>query len=258
MVSVAELFSLNGKSAVITGGAGGIGSVVSEHLASAGANVALVDKNVDKTRELAGQIAQNYGVKTLGIKCDVTDESSIEAALTEAESTFGTSDILVNNAGMNISGGALDVAYEEWKAVLDVNLNGIFLTARCFARRLVKQNKSGSIINIGSIAASKICLPQIQTAYNTSKTAVIQLTKTLAVEWAGYGIRVNAVSPGYVWTSMNYQVPQEIRDKWTAEVPLKRFAQPGEVAGAVLYFASNASSYATGSELLVDGGIVCV
>jgi NAD(P)-dependent dehydrogenase (short-subunit alcohol dehydrogenase family) len=258
MVAALDLFSLKGKSAIITGGAGGIGSVISEYLASSGANVSLADKNPEKAREIAKKIGETYNVKSIGTYCEVTDETSIEAMLTETERSLNTPEILINNAGMNISGGALDTAYRDWKTVLTINLDGIYLVSRCFARRLVKNKISGSVVNIASMAASKICRPQIQTAYNTSKAAVVQLTKTLAVEWADAGIRVNAVSPGYIWTAMNFQVSQEIRDLWVSGVPLKRFGQPEEVAGAVLYFASSASSYATGSELLVDGGNVIV
>ena len=130
--------------------------------------------------------------------------------------------------------------------------------ARAVARRLVTEKRTGSIINTASISASIVNLPQWQTAYNTSKAAVLHMTKTLAVEWAEHRIRVNAISPGYVWTEMNQVVPEEITRVWMEATPFHRFATTDEISSAVVYFASEASSYATGSELIIDGGFTCL
>lgn len=258
MVSAARLFSLEGKTAIVTGGTRGIGRTVADYLASAGANVAIVGTNEQTAKKEALKITDDYGVKTVGIGCDVTEEPAVEAMTEKVRCSIGTADILFNNAGININGGALELDYEDWKKVLDVNVNGVFLTARAFARRLVEEKIAGSVINTASISASIVNLPQSQTAYNTSKAAVVHMTRTLAVEWVKYGIRVNAVSPGYVWTEMNKIVPENIRSFWMNATPFGRFATPGEIAGAVLYFASDASSFTSGSELLVDGCFTCL
>ena len=258
MVSALDLFSLKGKNIIITGGTSGIGRNVADYLASAGANIAIVSTKTENSDKVAQTIAATYQVKTVGVGCDVSDANAVEEMVKTVSRKIGTADVLFNNAGINLWGGALDLKYEEWKRVFDVNVNGVFLAARAFARQLVAEQKSGSVINMASISASIVNLPQMQTAYNTSKAAVLHLTKTLAVEWVQHGIRVNAVSPGYVWTEMNQVIPQEIRDYWVNATPYKRFAKPDEIAGAVIYFASDASSYTTGSELIIDGGFTCI
>lgn len=258
MVSASKLFLLSGKTAIVTGGTSGIGRVVANYLASAGANVAIVSTRLDVSSKVADEIAAEYHVQTVGIGCDVTDEAAVDEMVEKVANTIGTANVLFNNAGININGSALELKYADWKRVLDVNVNGVFLVARAFARRLIMEKKPGSIINTASISASIVNLPQSQTAYNTSKAAVVHLTKTLAVEWVRYGIRVNTVSPGYVWTEMNQVVQQDIRDYWINATPFGRFAYPDEIAGAVIYFASEASSYTSGSELLVDGCFTCI
>lgn len=258
MVNALKLFSLEGKTAVVTGGTSGIGRCVADYLASAGANIVIISQHLDASEKVAAQIAKEYGKKTLGLAFDVTDEEAVAAAFVTITEKFGAAEILFNNAGININGGALDLNYADWKRILDVNINGVFLMARAFAKELIAANKKGSVINTASISASIVNLPQQQTAYNTSKAAVVHMTKTLAIEWVKYGIRVNAVSPGYVWTEMNQVVPKDIRDFWMNATPFGRFAEPDEIAGAVIYFASDASTYTSGSELLVDGCFTCL
>lgn len=258
MVDAAALFSLKGKTAIVTGGTSGIGRVVADYLACAGANVAIVSTHMSAAYEAAAEIAEEYHVETLGFACDVTDEHAVERMIEEVAGTIGTADVLFNNAGININAGALELSYEDWKRTMDVNVNGVFLTARAFARKLIDEKKPGSIINMASISASIVNLPQSQTAYNTSKAAVVHLTRTLAVEWVEYGIRVNAVSPGYVWTKMNSVVPEETRNFWINATPFHRFARPDEIAGAVIYFAGDASSFTSGSELRIDGCFTCI
>lgn len=258
MVNAKELFSLKNHTAIVTGGTSGIGRSVADYLASAGANIAIISRHEDKSKKAAAEIAQEYGVKAFGLECNVTDEDAVEKAVSAVSENTGVADILFNNAGININGSAIELKYEDWKHVLDINVNGVFLMARAFAKRLIKEGRSGSVINMASISASIVNLPQSQTAYNTSKAAVLHMTKTLAIEWVKYGIRVNAVSPGYVWTEMNQVVPEDIRNFWINATPFKRFAKPDEIAGAVIYFASEASSYTSGSELLIDGCFTCL
>ncbi|MDA3845602.1 MAG: SDR family oxidoreductase [Vallitaleaceae bacterium] len=258
MISSKDLFSLKGNTAIVTGGTSGIGRCTADYLASAGANVAIISRHADMAKTVAKAISEEYDVLTVGIGCDVSDPVAVDHMIDTVSRAIGTADILLNNAGININGSALELNYEDWQHILDVNVNGVFLTARAFAKKLIAENKQGSVINMASISASIVNLPQSQTAYNTSKAAVVHMTKTLAIEWVKWGIRVNAVSPGYVWTEMNQIVPKEISDVWMASTPFKRFAKPDEIAGAVIYFASKASSYTTGSELLVDGGFTCL
>lgn len=258
MIDALSRFSLKGKTAIVTGGTSGIGRTVADHLASAGANIFVISRHQDACDRVAAQISSDYGVKTVGKACDVTDAEAVETTVALACATLGLPDILFNNAGININGGALDLDYADWQHVLDVNINGVFLMARALARKLVEARKPGSIINTASISASIVNLPQQQTAYNTSKAAVLHLTKTLAIEWADHGIRVNAVSPGYVWTEMNQVIPKEITQFWMNATPFHRFASTDEIASAVLYFASDASSYTSGSELIIDGCFTCL
>ena len=258
MVSTTDLFSLRGHTAIVTGGTSGIGRCVADYLASVGANIAIISRHTDVAVTVAKTISETYDVETVGIGCDVSDPLAVDKMINTVSSTIGTADVLLNNAGININGSALELNYNDWQHILDVNVNGVFLTARAFAKKLILENKHGSVINMASISASIVNLPQSQTAYNTSKAAVVHMTKTLAMEWVKYGIRVNVVSPGYVWTEMNQLVSKEITDVWMAGTPLKRFAKPDEIAGAVIYFASKASSYTTGSELRVDGGFTCL
>lgn len=253
-----ERFSLKGKISIVTGGTSGIGRCVAEHFASAGADVAIFSRHKDDCVSVATALEQNYHIRAAGIQCDVSAEKEVEEAVKEVEETLGTPDILFNNAGFNINGGALDLDFSDWERMMAVNVNGVFLCARAVAKRLIAANKIGSIVNTASISASIINLPQWQTAYNTSKAAVRHLTKSLAVEWAEYGIRVNSVSPGYVWTEMNQKVPEDITKVWMEATPFHRFATTDEIASAVLYMASPAASYTTGSDLIVDGGFTSI
>lgn len=258
MVSAQALFSLHNKTAIVTGGTSGIGRTVADYLASAGANIAIISRSKSDTRRVAKEIKSEYAVQTVGVDCDVAIEEEVDEMIQVVAEKLGTPGVLFNNAGINIWGGALDLNFSDWKKVLDVNVNGIFLVARAFAKKLIEDEKPGSIINNASISGSIVNLPQFQTAYNTSKAAVIHLTKVLAVEWIQQKIRVNTISPGYVWTEMNHQIPEEIRNVWVESTPIGRFAQPDEIAGAVIYLASNASSYTSGAEILIDGGFTCL
>jgi sorbose reductase len=258
MKKISELFSLVGKNIIVTGGTSGIGRTVADYLAAAGGNIAIISTHKDKSKSVAEQIKNQFNVDTVGLDCDVSDEEAVIDMVESISSSIGTPNVLFNNAGINIWGGIIDLKYSDWKRVMDVNLNGTMLVARAFSKKLISENIGGSIINNASISASIVNLPQYQTAYNTSKAAVLHLTKSLAVELSKHNIRVNAISPGYVWTEMNQVIPEKIRKVWVNSTPFGRFAAPDELAGAVIYFASDASTYTSGSELIIDGCFTCL
>ena len=248
-----KLFSLEGKVAVVTGGAQGIGKVVATYLAGAGAEIAILDLQEKEAEAVAAQIAAESGVTAQGYYCDVTKPELVEAVLAKVAGYFGTMDVLFNNAGICMHKSALEVSAAEWLKVIDVNLNGIFYMAQAFGKYLVAQGKGGSVINTASMSGTIVNIPQEQASYNASKAAVAHLTKSLAVEWASKNIRVNSISPGYIRTEMTGQVRQDWQDFWTGMIPFKRMGLPEELAGAVIYLASNASSYTSGCDMIIDG-----
>ncbi len=253
-MSVIEKFMLTGKIAVVTGGARGIGQSVATAFAEAGADIAVLD--------LMGAAETVAAVKALGrdavgIKTDVTDEQDVERAFSQVVQRFATVDVLFNNAGVVIVRRAEEMTSEEWRRVVDVDLNAAFLVARTAGRIMIRSGRGGSIINTASMSGHIVNYPQEQCAYNSAKAGLIQLTKSLAVEWAKYNIRVNSLSPGYVATPMTLGARQEWKDMWFTMAPVKRLCEPEELQGAALYLASRASSYTTGTDLVVDGGFTC-
>lgn len=253
-INLEALFSLKGKTVVVTGGAGGIGRTVAGYMAGAGADIVLLDIAIDGAQAAAAEISETYAVQTLAISCDVTDPVNVAAALAEAETLTGHLDVLVNNAGVGLQKFCLDVTPEEWLRVNNINYNGIFFVATEFARRLIAAGRPGSIINTGSMAAKTVLVPQQQIAYNSSKGGVIQMTHTLAVELAEHNIRVNAVSPGYIFTELIKKRPQEMRETWAQRTPQKRLGSPEDLAAAYIYLASNSAGFTTGCNIAVDGG----
>lgn len=251
-----DLFTLRGKVAVVTGGYQGIGKVVAGYLADAGADVAIFDL-ADASAVAAG-IAREYGVRAKAYICDVTNPEAVRASIAAAAADFGGLDALFNNAGICIHEDALDVTPEKWLKVIDVNLNGVFYVAREFARHLVESGHTGSIVNTASMSGSIVNVPQGQASYNASKAAVKHLTKSLAVEWAKKGIRVNSISPGYIRTEMTGNVRQDWQDLWVSSIPFGRMGTPEELAGAVIYLLSDASSYTSGHDLVIDGCFTAV
>ncbi|MFT3670580.1 SDR family NAD(P)-dependent oxidoreductase [Aestuariivirga sp.] len=242
-------FSISGRTALVTGGAKGIGRTCAEALAAAGAKVVIADMD-----EAAGQAT----AKELGgsfVKLNVTRKSEVDAVAAEITRQHGALDILVNNAGIVQNGPSEDVAMEDWQRVIDVNLNGVFYCAQAFGKEMVKAGK-GSIVSISSICGSVTVYPQPQAAYNASKAAVNLLTKSLAVEWAKRGVRVNAVAPGYTATELTLagRSKPEWFETWMRMTPMGRLGEPKEIANAVLFLASDAASYITGTVLMVDGG----
>jgi len=251
-MSVLDTFSLSGKVSVVTGGNRGIGRALATALAEAGSDIVLLVRDGDGTAAAVAEL-ETLGVSALAVTADVTDPQQVQRAVDEVLSRLGQVDVLVNNAGTCIHRPALDVTEEEWRSVMDVNVDGVWHCSQAFGRQMVGR-RSGVIVNIGSISGQIVNRPQWQPAYNASKAAVHQLTKSLAAEWAPYGVRVNALAPGYIKTEMAPVDEPRFRQHWIEDAPMRRYAMPSELGPSVVFLASDASSFMTGSVLVVDGG----
>jgi len=244
--------SLNGKVALITGASSGLGRRFAEVLARAGAAVGLAARRVDTLQSLASEI-QAAGGKAFATKLDVADEQSVISAVAAVEQALGRIDILVNNSGISIVKPVLDQTAADWDAVMDVNLRGVFLMAREVGLRMRDAGRGGSIINIASILGER----QIAgvTPYAVSKAGVIQFTKSMALEMARYNVRVNAIAPGYIETDINRDFfKTDAGAAMIRRIPQRRVGKEGDLDGALLLLASEASSFMTGSVITVDGG----
>ena len=171
---------------------------------------------------------------------------------------FGKIDVLFNNAGITIHKTVLDADYQDWEKILKTNLLGEMMVAKEVAKHMISEGIKGSIINMGSMSGTIVNVPQMQTLYNVSKAAVIHMTKSLAVEWAGYGIRVNCLSPGYIATDMSVNVDEKLKEQWMKMVTMHRMGKPSELSGAVIFLACDGAGYTTGCNLVVDGGYTCL
>jgi NAD(P)-dependent dehydrogenase (short-subunit alcohol dehydrogenase family) len=251
-MSVLDRFSLAGKVSVLTGAKRGIGRALATALAEAGSDVVLLIRGVEGAAETVREL-ESLGVKSTAIEADVTQADDVRKAVEEVLNRFDRVDVLINNAGTCIHRAALDVTQQEWRHVLDVNVDGVWNCAQAFGRVMVAQ-RSGVIINIGSISAFIVNRPQWQPAYNASKAAVHQLTKSLAAEWAPYGVRVNALAPGYIKTEMAPVDEPQFRRHWIEDAPMRRYGMPEELGPSAVFLASDASSFMTGEVLVVDGG----
>lgn len=249
-----EMFGLDGKVAIVTGGGRGIGQVIACGLAKAGAEVVIICRS---GAEETVKMITDEGGKAYDIKADVTDEAQVDAALATILERSGSIDVLFNNAGICMHQSTLKATIEEFRQVVDVNLTGEFIMARAVGKIMIDRGIKGSIINMASMSGTIVNIPQWQCSYNASKAAVIHMTKSLAVEWADYGIRVNSLSPGYIATPMAVDVPKELKDAWLPLMPLHRMGTPEELIPPILYLASSASGYTTGSDIIVDGAYSC-
>ena len=247
-------FDFEGQVVAITGGASGIGLETARAFAACGAVVALLDVNEEVLASAAGEIV-GTGAKVSTHVVNVTDPAGLDAAAAAVIAAHGKVTVLVNSAGIARLHSALDVSDEDWRLVMDVNVNGTFWASRAFGRYMVER-REGSIVNLGSMSGLIINRPQFAASYMASKGAVHMLTKALAVEWVDSGVRVNAVAPGYVGTEMTLKMRErpELFNVWMDMTPMKRCGEPSEIASAILFLASPASSYVTGSILSVDGG----
>jgi NAD(P)-dependent dehydrogenase (short-subunit alcohol dehydrogenase family) len=250
-MSVSELFSIQGKKAVVTGAGRGIGKVLALALGEAGCDVSIIDINLENAIMVAADI-EKMGCRALALKADVTRATEIKKAFEDIVREFGRLDICVNNAGVCINEAAEETPEEHYDQIVDTNLKGVFLCCQEAAKTMLPQ-KSGSIINIASMSGTISNFPQKHAHYNASKAGVILLSKCLAVEWAPYSVRVNTLSPGYTRTELT-GASKHLWSQWETLIPIKRLAEPKEFIGAVIYLASDASSYTTGSDIIVDGG----
>lgn len=247
-----RIFDLTGRVALVTGAGRGLGRAMAGALAAAGADVVLAARTRPELAAAAEAIALS-GRAVLPVTADVTQPGEVDALVTAALNRFGRIDILVNNAGINAPQPVLEVSLEEWDRVLDVNLRGAFLVARAVGRHMVEQ-RYGRVINITSILAS--IAYHNQAAYAASKGALTQLSKVLAIEWAPYNVTVNCIGPTFFeteYTRPRYQNPER-RNFIETRTPLGRWGQPDELAGAVIFLASDAAGFITGQTLFVDGG----
>ena len=255
MTYVEKLFGLSGKVALVTGASRGIGQHVAVGLAKAGASVALISRS---SAEETVKMIEEEGGRALCIRADVTKEAEVDAALEQVLDHFGSLDIVFNNAGICIHKSSLEATIEEFREVIDVNLTGEYIVARAAGRIMIGRGIRGSIINMSSMCAGVVVMPQWQCSYNASKAAVNQMTRSLALEWAPHGIRVNSLSPGYIATTMSTDSPQDMIEAWLPLIPMHRMAGTEELMTAVLYLASSASSYTSGTDVLVDGAYSCL
>jgi len=250
--NVLSLFKLDGEKALVTGAGRGFGREIAIGLAEAGADVAAVDILAEESNETA-EIVRNLGRQAISINGDVSKEEDVKRIVETTVGEFGSLDILVCNAGIANWSAAEDMEFSTWQGLMDVNLNGVFLFCKWAGKQMIKQKK-GSIINIASMSAYIVNFPQKQCHYNASKAAVIHLTKSLAVEWAPYNIRVNALCPGYIMTPLLKIADPEMLRQWTDMTVQKRIPEPSELKGIVVFLASPAASYFTGSSIVADGG----
>lgn len=265
-----DLFDLSGKVAVVTGGVGILGTHFCRALSEFGADVAVVDLDEEKAAAVAADLVSRYGTRSIGVGCDVADPGSVKAMVERVADELGGIDVLHNNAASKSAD--LDAFFapferyglEEWRRIMSVNIDGMFLVAQAVGGLMIRQGRGGSIIQTSSVYGIRGSDKRIYegsfylgrqisnpVVYSTSKAAVTGLTRQLATDWAEYGIRVNTLVPAGVESGQN----DEFKRRYSNRVPMNRMAQPHEMTGAVVYLASNASSYVTGQMIVVDGGL---
>jgi 2-deoxy-D-gluconate 3-dehydrogenase len=252
MMKTPALFDLTGQVAVVTGGNRGIGRGIAHGLAEAGAAVAVFGRNEEKNQQVLSEL-KVIGVPAIAVKADMTNRAALEPAFNTVESELGSVSILVNNAGnVSLSGGVLNERPEDWDCVIETQLSSVFLLSKLAARSMVS-HKRGKIINIGSMYSyfGSGLIP----SYSAAKGAIVQLTKSMAIEFAPHNIQVNAIAPGWIETDMTAPVrTMPLNDEILARTPAGRWGQPEEIAGTAVYLASRASDFVTGTTIRVDGG----
>ncbi|ETW22857.1 SDR family oxidoreductase [Mycobacterium gastri] len=255
-MSVLDLFDLRGKRALVTGGSTGIGKKVALAYVQAGAEVAIAARHSDVLATVAEELAAAGG-RVLPLCCDVTAHEQVTGMVDRVTAELGGIDIVVCNAGIVGITPLLEMSLEEFERIQSSNVTGLFLTAQAAARAMVEQGQGGVIITTASMSGHIINVPQQVSHYCTAKAAVIHLTKAMAVELAPHRIRVNSVSPGYILTEL-VEPLSEYHRLWEPKIPLGRLGRPDELTGLYLYLASEASSYMTGSDIVIDGGYTCL
>ena len=257
-MGIIEKMRLDGKKGFITGAARGIGKCTATAFAEAGADIAIVDMDIAEAEKTAKEIAAATGRKVIAIKCDVTDETQVQAMVDKVVADLGGLNFCHANAGICINEAADKMTYAQWLKVINVNLNSVFLTDT-IAGKYMLAHGGGSIINTASMSAHIVNVPQPQCAYNASKAGVIQLTKSLAVEWAKRGVRVNSISPGYIGTdlTLSSEFLKPLIAKWNELSPVGRLGKPEELESICVYLAGDTSTFTTGSDFTIDGAFTC-
>ncbi|MCV7242048.1 SDR family oxidoreductase [Mycobacterium mantenii] len=255
-MNVLDLFGLRGKRALVTGASSGIGRTVAQAYVQAGADVAIAARNFEALASLAEELAADGDGKVVPIRCDVTRPEQVNGMVDRVTAELGGIDVAVCNAGIIADVPILEMSPQEFQRIQDTNVTGVFLTAQAAARAMVAQGRGGVIINTASMSGTIINVPQRVGHYCASKAAVIHLTKAMAVEFAPHNIRVNSVSPGYILTEL-VEPLTEYHRQWEPKIPIGRIGRPEELTGLYVYLASEASSYMTGSDVIIDGGYTC-
>lgn len=257
-MGILEKMSLAGKKGFVTGAARGIGKCTATAFAEAGADVAIVDIDIEEAKKTAKKLAEETGRKILAIQADCTDEKQVNAMVEQVAEELGGLNFCHNNAGICLNVPAEEMTFEQWYKVININLNGIFLTDIAAGRYMLKHG-GGSIINTASMSAHIVNVPQPQCAYNASKAGMIQLTKSLAIEWAKRNVRVNSISPGYIGTELTLNSPTLVPliEQWNAMAPMGRMGKPEELESICVYLAGDTSSFTTGSDFVIDGAFTC-
>jgi NAD(P)-dependent dehydrogenase (short-subunit alcohol dehydrogenase family) len=251
---------LEGKVAVVTGGARGLGLHMARALAGRGVDVALLDV-LPLVEESATTLAADFPVRAIGLRADVTDATDVGAAFARATEALGTPTVLINAAGVTVWEDSVSVSPESWRRVIDINLTGTFFCCQALARGCLSTGRPGAVVNVSSMSAQVVNLPQHQASYHASKAGVDMLTKALAVEWAAAGIRVNAIAPGYMLSDMTRQFTEENPDlarQWTGMIPVGRMGEPADLEALVVFLCSERSSYLVGQSVVIDGAYTAI
>lgn len=250
-----DLFRLDGKTAIITGGGRGLGRYMAEALSDAGANVVVCSRKQEPLDEVKAEIEARGG-KALAIAADVTEPEDVEKVVSSAEENFGSVDVLVNNSGATWGAPTEEMPLDKFDHVMRVNVRGTFLMSQAVGRRMIERGSGGSIINIASVAGLVGGKPEyMQTiGYNSSKGAIVSMTRDLATAWAQHNINVNSIAPGWFPTRMSGALIEKFEDEMLADIPLHRFGSPEELKGVIVFLASPAAAYMTGQTIAVDGG----
>jgi sorbose reductase len=259
MISIEKLFSLKDHVVIVTGGSRGIGRTVASYLAAAGADVAIIGTKDDTAKKAADEIAAEFGVKTAGIACNVANREEVIMMVDRVEAILGIPDLLFNNAGICDNGPSECLTELDWRKIIDINLNGAFYVIQSVAKKLIDAGRPGAIVNMTSMSAHITCTPQHESAYNASKAGLLHLSRSLAVEWANKGIRVNCISPGYIMTEMTAKIADpDMVKQWLNLTPMGRLGREDELAGAVIYLLGDASTFTSGAEIIMDGAYTII
>jgi len=253
-LGVLDLFRLDGKTALVTGGGRGLGEQIAEGLAEAGANVVVCSRKLEACQKVSQRL-EEMGVRSMAFRCDITNPDDITRVVEETVQHFGTIDILVNNSGATWGAKVEDMPLEAWQKVINTNVTGTFLMSQAVGKVMIAQG-GGKIINIASVAGLGGVDPRVMNTigYNTSKGAIITFTKDLAVKWGPHGITVNAIAPGFFPTKMSKVILQYAGDYIAGNTPLRRLGTGKDLKGVAVFLASEASAFVTGDTIIVDGG----